>query len=310
MRQSLKEEAVTPAILLPGAEKGKLEKIQVLVDAIDEPYKVVADAYNHNLTVVVASLALPFEFGHASARRAAMQRLLIAERIRASCLEGKSEKEQHEAAAKIAKQRMNDETKSIDGSVKLAYEVISYLSEVLEDPQAQASAQHLLEQGIVSTWSTLEVLCRDFFECHLNRNPQLVVMLQKGERKRLDIERISLELLSEYDFNVANRMGTMVVQQHDFSNLSLIRSLYEAIFPKSKAIHVALKQSALWVLYKRRNLLVHRRGVADKKYIEETGERMSIGEKLVIRPEDARAAVILAAEVGSAILRKAPKATR
>jgi hypothetical protein len=42
----------------------------------------------------------------------------------------------------------------------------------------------------------------------------------------------------------------------------------------------------LWILNQRRHLIVHRRGVIDREYLEKTGETLEIGDLLTVTPQE------------------------
>ena len=47
-----------------------------------------------------------------------------------------------------------------------------------------------------------------------------------------------------------------------------------------------LRNPKLWLLQQRRHLIVHRRGVVDKQYLEKTGEKIKVGEQLSPTPAE------------------------
>jgi len=47
-----------------------------------------------------------------------------------------------------------------------------------------------------------------------------------------------------------------------------------------------LRNPKLWLLQQRRHLIVHRRGVVDKQYLEKTGEKLNVGEQLLPTPAE------------------------
>lgn len=294
--------SITSIIMLPGSEKTALAAIADVVSRVGAPYNVIAAAFKHNLDIVLSSATLPFEFGVANARRVLLQGFEIAERIRAIDLPNKTEEERNRIARDIAINRLHELTQSEDGSARLGHEVMSFLGQVFAEAVLKESAQHLLEQGVVSVWSAFEILCRDFLECYLNGNPAQLLQLEKNEQKQFGVDRIPLPILARHDFDLSEGMGSLMVQNYNFSSLRVIISLYRAIFPTANDVHAALKRPELRVLYKRRNLLVHRRGIIDQRYLDETGETGQIGAKLLIRPDELRGMLITVAAIGEKIL--------
>ena len=70
-----------------------------------------------------------------------------------------------------------------------------------------------------------------------------------------------------------------------------------------------LKGPRLRLLYKRRNLFVHRRGIVDKRYLEETSDAAKEGSRLMVHPSDVSEAANLVATAGLKILEHAPQAS-
>ena len=139
---------------------------------------------------------MPFVFALASVRQATLQQIAIAERIRARQRLDLSEAQKDDLARRQAWERFNKETETDEGADEQTVKLVKFLSHMLTDESVRETAAQLLEQGIVSTWSAFEVLCRDFFECHLNLNPGLALVLdrsgQKTLRSRKDLTRNTL----------------------------------------------------------------------------------------------------------------------
>ena len=59
-----------------------------------------------------------------------------------------------------------------------------------------------------------------------------------------------------------------------------------ALFPANVRLRTALTQRDLWTLFQRRHLIVHRRGIVDRRYLEATGEGREMGARLAITPQE------------------------
>jgi hypothetical protein len=93
-------------------------------------------------------------------------------------------------------------------------------------------------------------------------------------------------------------MGTFLLQAADFSELAVIKDTYSVLFPSDNSLRTALNEGTLWTLYQRRHLIVHRRGVVDRQYLENTGETLEIGSQLVVSPEDIKNYIAISRDLG------------
>jgi hypothetical protein len=75
-----------------------------------------------------------------------------------------------------------------------------------------------------------------------------------------------------------------------------------SLFQKAEALRALLGSDDLWVLSQRRHLIVHNRGVVDRKYIEQTGATDEEGKPLRLRPRDIERAIGLVRDAGYALL--------
>jgi hypothetical protein len=172
-----------------------------------------------------------------------------------------------------------------------------------------AAAQELVLQGMVLLWSAFEVLCRDVFEALLNENPQLIqtLMDHPDTRKRFEAERLPLDTLINHDFNLSARLGTVLVSQQDFSDLRTIKAVYAVLFPTGVGLREAFANGKLWTLFQRRHLVVHRRGVIDRAYIDATGDAGVVGTRLVVRPRTLEDGLKFVVSAGSQLAQMLPK---
>ena len=69
------------------------------------------------------------------------------------------------------------------------------------------------------------------------------------------------------------------------------------IFPGGR--QQALSDRDLWLLFQRRHLIVHRRGIVDSAYIAATGEDLLVGTEMSITPRDFE--IYINAVLGAAI---------
>jgi len=95
----------------------------------------------------------------------------------------------------------------------------------------------------------------------------------------------------------------VLVGQQDFSDLPTIKAVYAVLYPVSSDLSKALAHRDLWMLYQRRHLIVHRRGIIDQAYLNATGEVHAIGSRLKISPRDFEAAFRVVVSASTALIR-------
>jgi len=164
--------------------------------------------------------------------------------------------------------------------------------------EQRKSSIELINQGILLTWSALEVFFRDYIELYINSDPSCCKNIIDNEilKKRNDLRKLSFEYLMESRFDISKRLGTIIVESYDCSDLVLIKEILRCIIP-DPSVDEVLNRKELWILFQTRHLLVHRRGIVDKAYIEKTGMDLNIGDKILFRPTDLERYIVLSEEV-------------
>lgn len=80
-------------------------------------------------------------------------------------------------------------------------------------------------------------------------------------------------------------MGDILISNFDFSNIDLIKSIYDSLF-NDPDLNKVLKSNSIWKLYQNRNLIVHKGGIVDQKYTTNTDTQLNVGEKLFVKPAE------------------------
>ena len=297
--------------LVPARAEQIFAKLDTAGVSLLPEYQPVAKAFRHSLASALSTVAMPFALASASVDQSHFQRIHIAERIRARSLdedvvqpgedlEAVREREAH----KKAHDRMREFVESDEGRNILVRDTCDFLLGSLKHGLEQA-AQELIQQGLVLVWSAFEVFCRDAFETMLNNEPTKIRALIDDPitRKRFEAQRLPLETLVQYGFNLSTRLGSVLVAQQDFSDLPTIKIVFGVLFPGNTDVIQALAQKDLWLLYQRRNLIVHRRGVIDRAYLDSTGETLGLGTRLLISPQAFETALNVSVSAGAAVSR-------
>src|SRR5437879_4689111 len=142
-----------------------------------------------------------------------------------------------------------------------------------------ASAELLLK-GVVLTWSTFEVLLSDIFVLRLNQNPKFATNLMRDDRTKKWFQPKELTaMLPDYGYDLSTRMGEVLIGWHRLDDIRAMRSVFEVLFPAHSNLQKGLQQKALWLLNQQRNLIVHRRAIVDRAYVENTGDSAVLGAR-------------------------------
>ena len=256
-------------------------------------------------------MSFPYALAHAAAVDRHYQRISSGERIRALKLNQETGEDQADlearreaVARKLANDRMAEFTGSPEGVNALINDSLLFLERALKDGTLSDSANELVLQGIVLCWGAFEVLARDTFVTLLNLQPQLAETLLRDPvaKRRFELSKVSLETLATHEFDLSGKMGTILAQQQDLSDLHSIKAVYEALFPTDNNLRDTLTDIDLRVLSQRRNLVVHRRGIIDDLYIKAVDCEQEVGEKLRILPDELEKYIRCSASPASALL--------
>ena len=202
--------------------------------------------------------------------------------------------EQHSREEKIiaiAAKEFNDLIKTTDGQDKFWFNSLAFVFSCAYESKTTSNflnaSKELINQSTLLTWSALEIFMRDFFILFLNKNPEKVEALSKVPmlKQRFDLRNIGTDQFLKYNFNLSGNMGDVLIENFDFSNIDLIKSIYDTLFGNAE-LNKALKSISIWNLYQNRNLIVHKGGIVDQKYIGNTNTQLCAGEKLFIQPEE------------------------
>jgi hypothetical protein len=141
-----------------------------------------------------------------------------------------------------------------------------------------------LSAQIVTSWTAFETLAGDLWEAALNSHPHGLSEL-KGEKAQGE-KTVQISLLRKYSFDVSKRMGTLLKEKRNFDGLEGFREYYKlAFYTDDATITEILSNDLLDTLSTVRNLLVHRGGVVDERYLRRTkslplAPKAKIGERI------------------------------
>lgn len=278
---------VTSAFLILGIETvtGPLEP---LANEYGGPGEYVRTA-TEGLRSVVSAATLPFQLAVSAVQQRRFDRFLSAERIRSlkSLMPGDEPSEEVEKrSAKIANSRMNEFMASAAGADFIRDAVVEELMRSLESPIINGAAQELLTQALVSTWSIFEHFTSGFIIDWVNAYPHLAkCVLSVPELKTyFGKQAVDLDAIDEHGYDLTRSMGNIIFRGKRLDNLAVVRAVLSAMFDGQK-IREALGER-LWILNQKRHLIVHKRGLVDREYIEKTGDDVEIGQRLHLTSHD------------------------
>ena len=131
------------------------------------------------------------------------------------------------------------------------------------------AVEGLLKSTLVQTWTAVETLTQDLWESVLNEQPKYLAPLSgKGPSDK----KVDLHLLARENFDTASKMGTILRTKFNFTVLDDIRKAYSLAFASDREqIDAALSSESLDMLALVRNLIVHKDGKVDEKFVKESG---------------------------------------
>jgi hypothetical protein len=267
-------------------------------------YQATAKSFRYSVDSALSTVAMPFRLASSSIHQSHFQRIHTAERIRVLDI---ATEEIAEASARVAlekaQERMRDFVESESGRNQVIRDISRFLLDSISHG-LEPAPQELLQQGLVLIWSAFEVLCRDTFETLLNLEPVKArsLVAHPDTRKRFEAERLSLETLVQYHFDLSARLGTVLVGQQDFSKLQTAKAVLPVLFPDRANLNEALADRNLWILCQRRHLIVHRRGIVDEAYVDATGDSSHVGTRLSVNPNDFENSIRVVVAFGTALL--------
>lgn len=305
------QQQVMDIFLVPGSQKCNTDELHALSKSLPELLTNAAKGFISNFEGAISIVCFPTTLAMASAQEWRYRQLLIAERIRhgTSSISKPDSPAEKEARMK-ADQRFAEEMNSQEQIENLGESACMFLLAQHSQANVAEAAADLLRQGIVLMWSAFELLARDVFEIVVNCRPDLgLLLLDTADGKRLfQIKAIDLDTLSKYSFDLSKSMGSILSECRDLSDLASIKSVLNGLFRGETNLTALLNSPELWVLAQQRHLVVHNRGIVDRKYLHQTGSTLAEGERLLLRPSDVEKSFGMIKNLGLELLTNAGNA--
>jgi len=258
----------------------------------------IATFFCKNLQAALQVASVPFQLCYARVAQQRFDAIIASERIRA--LKKVEPGEQltpalEEEALGIAKARFMEESDSQQGKEHLVNATIQSLGLFLGLKDGAVAGPELLAQAVVMIWAALEVLVSDVIRYEMNVDPVLALRVATTDPARKHFtNRISLEELAGRKFNLERSMGDALFADRSLDSLPVMRDVLSAIAAQDAPVHKVFASDELWKLWQMRHLIVHRRGLVDRTYIDRTGDtRWSVGSQIQIDAPFVEAATVL-----------------
>lgn len=296
-------EVARTVFLVPNDLAASAKSLTDLSAAAQPALRSISGSFLDSLQGVVRTLSIPFHYTSSQIHGHHWQRIHMAERIRARGIENEAEREP--AALAIAKKRFEEYLQG-DGGKQVANDVVDRLLWLKNDPESLAAARQLTRQGLVLTWSAVEVLARDAFVYLLDGRPAYADLLlsDASNKKRFSADRVEWQTLASYGYDLSSNLGTYLISKGDLKNVPAVRSVYGALFPNSDDLRRALSDRRLWDLSHRRHLIVHKGGVVDQAYLEATGASLALGDVITVSPDEVESMLEAALVMGTELIRQ------
>jgi hypothetical protein len=156
------------------------------------------------------------------------------------------------------------------------------------DASTDKMLETLMASQIILMWSAFETLARDLWKAALNCHPVTLAELSgtlaqphsRGtKRKRGNPDKtIELSVIVGHEYKLGKRMGTILAVKYKFDKMDDIIRAYRAAFPNT----CKLNEKAFWAnrslraMCAMRNVIVHRRGLIDSKFLYQRGDEPSL----------------------------------
>jgi hypothetical protein len=177
-------------------------------------------------------------------------------------------------------------------------------------PNSERGVEGIFTTFLVQGWTTLETLVADTWEAALNIHPRGLSNLNGRKRPGGEDKdkQFPLVRLQQYNYDVSRSMGSLLRTKYRFDDLDQVREAYGDAFGNEPTIVGPLQDQKLDALNAVRQVLVHRAGIADDKYVRDVkgkplAPQVSAGTPLPIDGELTAALLLAGRPIGVALLK-------
>jgi hypothetical protein len=286
--------------------------LQNAITSSPSAFRNTAEALKKNVEAVIWTASMPFHLIQNAVNQRRFDRIFAAEKIRNLAVPYEKKRTlSDEEVLTLAGEKFKQESESVEGCGTSIDHIFAELEHMLQAPETSTGAREILRQSEVLVWGALEVFANDFFVVLLNTTPSLTGPLLKDERtkKRFQLKD-SLSILEDFQFDMSQHMGDMLVGLHKLDDVETIRAIFDVLFPEHAPLRELLQREELWKLFQRRNLILHRRGVVDSRYLKNTGDNLQLESELTVTPDQLEVDLGLVRDISIQFLQALPPLLR
>ncbi len=249
-----------------------------------EVLKPVAQFFAANTYDVFGLLSLPYVLIH----HGTMRELRLAMFTRALVqTQNVGKFERSESARREVEEETTRVVKSeLEKDQRFHEETRRHLASLLQNEDVRSSVRALLLAAASATWTSFESVAADAWEVVLNSRPTYLAQnmfrhIDHGDpNEEVTQKQIGLGVLARYDFNVRDKLGSILRSKFAFTSVTAIRKAYSSAFGKPAGLETALARPELSVIEATRHLIVHRGGLVDEEYKHRTKSTLPVGTPL------------------------------
>jgi hypothetical protein len=267
-------------------------------DDVWEPLAEPLLAFRANLTSAIRVGVIPFQLVHSAILEQRFNQLVIASNIHflstQSEPESKTEdgkKDRERRALERAHEEMNAELREKEVITRHAWSTVKVLDRHLRDNDFRASAAELLRQIIVMCWGAFEIVAGDVVRAALNAKPAFFRSVAEARPYRESISaRFLTDGLEANSFDLSRKMGDLFCDEkiRDISRILIADDVVDSM----------LKKELLWRIFQQRNLIVHRRGIIDSRYLKNTSDTGTIGDHIEFKSSYVEESLVMVRDAG------------
>ena len=146
---------------------------------------------------------------------------------------------------------------------------------------------------VTSAWTAFECFCGDVWEAVLNARAQELIqpafdnMPDAAEESGLSKKAIQVGELAKHGLNLVGKLGTILRQHFDFSSVRGLQQAFRCIFRRTENVEeIGFHEPVVSECENVRNVIVHRGGLADSKFLSRTKRSMKEGEPVIVTPAE------------------------
>jgi len=249
------------------------------------PFKEAAEVFQNNLVSISRAASIPYAMVAIAISRRQFDSFHVAERIRALknvVPNADLPPALAQKAYKIASAKIQQFHESEEGKINFRDAILTDL-DVYQRDEFLAAAHELLSNTLVMTWGTFEAFITDVLRLLLNSHaPTATSILTHESTKKHFSNRLTIDVLERFEFNIARSLGTLLLSDNKLDSLTVMKDVLSVIFPNHEGLRSKLSDPKLWLLWQRRHLFVHKRGLVDMTYLSKTSDSIPLGSRLQI----------------------------